>query len=97
MRINDSNWFSRKLSNLTSCKLALVREMQTSFIMILSKIGFECLFFFWLNCNRKFEAEKKTETWFKDLFGNVVLVIFVFFGNICEGKSIKIRVMLFKN
>ena len=54
-------------------------------------------FFFWLNCNRKFEAEKKTETWFKDLFGNVVLVIFVFFGNICEGKSVKIRVMLFKN
>lgn len=58
MRINDSNWFSRKLSNLISCKLALVQEMQTFFIMILSKIGFECLFF-GLNCNRKFEAEKR--------------------------------------
>ena len=57
--------------------------MQTSFITILSKIGFECLFF-GLNCNRKFEAEKKTETWSKDLFGNVVLVMFVFFGNACE-------------
>ena len=45
------------------------------------------MLFFLLNCNRKFEAEKKTDTWSKDSkgpFGNVVLVIFVFFGNTCE-------------
>ena len=41
-------------------------------------------FFFGLNCNRKFEAEKKTEAWSKDSFDNVVLVMFVFFGNTCE-------------
>ena len=46
-------------------------------------------FFFWLNCNRKFEAEKKTETWFKDLFGNVVLVIFCIFWKYLCGKKCK--------